>query len=80
MDSIKQIVAKIETAIVDPLIYLVVTLSIIIFLWGLFDFVRNAEDSSKRSEGIQHMIWGTVGLAIMFSVYGILNVIIEFWR
>ncbi|MFZ2038647.1 MAG: hypothetical protein WAV11_01775 [Minisyncoccia bacterium] len=80
MDSIQEIVVKIETAIVDPLIYLIATLAIIIFLWGLYQFVKNAEDSSKRSDGVQHMIWGTVGLAIMFSVYGILNVIIGFWQ
>jgi ABC-type phosphate transport system permease subunit len=80
MDAIQQIVTKIEVAIVNPLIYLISFVAVVIFLWGLFVFIRNAEDSTERSAGIQHMIWGTVGLAIMFSVYGILNVIISLWK
>jgi len=80
MDAIQVVVTKIEQAIVYPLIYLVSFIAIVIFLWGLFDFVKNSEDSKKRSEGIQHMIWGVVGLAIMFSVYGILSIIINIWK
>ena len=46
----------------------------IVFIWGVFKYVKNAEDETERAEGRRGMIWGIIGLAIMFGAYGILNI------
>lgn len=62
-------------AIVNPVIYLLFGLALVYFLFGVFMFVRGADDEEARNTGRQHMLWGIVGLAIMVSVYGILRIV-----
>lgn len=43
------------------------------FLWGVFEFVRAAGDEEARKKGRDHIIYGVIGLAVMASVYGLVN-------
>lgn len=43
------------------------------FLWGVFQFVRAAGDEDARKAGRDHIIYGVIGLAVMASVYGLVN-------
>lgn len=43
------------------------------FLWGVFQFVRAAGDEEARKKGRDHIIYGVIGLAVMASVYGLVN-------
>lgn len=70
-----EILNSIITNILNPVIYLLVGLAVIYFLWGVFNFVRNAENSEKRGIGAQHILWGVIGIAIMFSVFAFVKVI-----
>ena len=65
---------KVVVQIVNPLILLLAAVAFILFLWGAFTFVRNAGDSIKREQGRDAILWGLVGLVIIFGVYGLLNV------
>jgi hypothetical protein len=42
----------------------------------VFEFIHNAESSDERKKGGMNMLWGAIGLFIMASAYGILNLII----
>jgi uncharacterized membrane protein len=75
--SFDSLFQKITTNIVSPIIYLLMAAAIVYFIWGVFMFIKNADNSEKRKEGYQHMIWGIIGLFIMFSVRGIINVILS---
>jgi len=61
--------------IVNPLIYLIIGLAVIYFLWGVFNFVRNADNADKRPDGARHILWGIIGLGIIFSVFTLVKVI-----
>jgi len=37
----------------------------------------NRDKEDKRTAGKQHMIWGIIGMAIMVSVFGIINLIMS---
>ena len=52
-------------------------LAAIYFLWGLVVFVQNADNPDKRAEGYKHMLWGIIGIFIMVSAKGIVNIIIN---
>ncbi len=69
------LLASIKAEILQPIIYLLVGLAVIYFLWGMFEFIQNADNSSKREDGYKHMIYGVIGLVIIFSVNGIIALI-----
>ena len=69
-------VQNILNEIVNPVITLMVGVAVVVFLYGVFEFVRNAESSDERKKGGEHMLWGAIGLFIMVTAYGILNLII----
>lgn len=66
---------KIKENILNPFIVFLLALALVYFLYGVFKFIRGFDNSTTREEGKKHMIWGVVGLAIMVSVYGLLNVV-----
>jgi len=72
----KTLIQNILTNIVNPLITLMVAIAVLYFLWGVFQFVRNAESSEERKKGGMNMFWGAIGLFIMATAYGILNLIL----
>ncbi len=66
--------AKINDAILYPLITLMMTVALVVFLYGCFEFVANAGNDSARSSGKKHILWGIVGMLIMVSAYSILTI------
>ena len=45
------------------------------FLFGLTKFMLNLSRGAKSDEGKKHMLWGTIGMTIMVSGYGIVALI-----
>ena len=76
--TLAEIMEKINTNIVNPAIFLLMAVAFIIFLWGLVSYFQNIDNAEERSQGIRHMIWGVVGLVIMISFKGIINIITNF--
>jgi len=62
--------------IVNPIIYFLFALALLYFLYGVFIFIMSADDETARATGKKHMFWGVIGLFIMVSVYGILDLVI----
>jgi hypothetical protein len=75
MTAADSIIAKIIDVIVAPLIQGLFILTILIFVWGVFGMIRNADDPTARKDGQSHMLWGVVGMFIMISAYGIVRLI-----
>lgn len=63
--------------ILTPLVSLLMVLAFLYFVWGLVEFIRQAEDEGAREQGRQRMIWGVVGLFAIVSVWGLVNVLVE---
>ncbi|KKS76663.1 MAG: hypothetical protein UV50_C0017G0018 [Parcubacteria group bacterium GW2011_GWB1_42_9] len=71
------LIDRIENVILNPIITLLFALAVFYFLWGLMDVVSSGDDSSKRTQGRNHIMWGLVGIFIMVAVYGLMNVAIN---
>ncbi len=80
MEEADKILTKISTYILNPIIGLMFAFALLYFVWGAIAFVKNAPNPDKRKEGLEHIVWGTVGMAIMVSVYGIIKMLDNFWR
>jgi hypothetical protein len=61
--------------VVQLLIGLFAALALLSFFWGLAKFILSAGDEKKIQEGKDIMIWGTVGLFVLVSIWGILTLL-----
>ena len=68
-----ELISKINTEIINPLIYLLVGAAVLFFIYGVVETLTG--EGYKKDEGKTHMLWGIIGIFIMVSAIGILNVI-----
>jgi TRAP-type C4-dicarboxylate transport system permease small subunit len=73
MDVLNAFLSKVVVQVVNPIILLLTAIAFVVFLWGVFEFIANAGEATKRAEGKSAILWGLVGLVIIFGVYGIIN-------
>lgn len=66
--------AKFNEAILYPLITLMMTVALVVFLYGTFQFIANAGNEAERSKGKKNILWGVIGMLIMLSAYSILEI------
>ncbi len=53
---------------------LLMAIALLVFLWGGYQFIANADNDQARAVGKRHMLYGFIGFLIMVSAYGILSV------
>ena len=70
-----ELLFKINKNILNPLIEMAFVIALVVFLFGVMEFLRGANNEEKRRAGKEHMLWGIVGLLIMLSVYGIITLL-----
>lgn len=73
MVVLNQFLEKVVVQIINPLILLLAATAFILFLWGVFEFIKGAGEESKREEGKRAILWGLIGLVVIFGAYGIIN-------
>src|ERR1035437_10896415 len=73
--SLDKFISNVDKIIINPLIILLFALAMVYFLWGVFEFLFNAEEEAKRTAGKQHMLYGIIGITIMMGVWTILSMI-----
>ncbi|OGG76432.1 hypothetical protein A2950_00825 [Candidatus Kaiserbacteria bacterium RIFCSPLOWO2_01_FULL_55_19] len=74
MPALNSFLDKVVAQIINPIILLLAACAFVVFLWGVFEFVAHAGDETKRSEGKKAIMWGLIGLVIIFGAYGIINI------
>jgi len=79
-----EVFERIISQILEPAVRVLFAAGFFLFLWGLAKFLYNLEsvaknsgDRNRRKEGLQHLIWGLVGMLVMVSVQGIIALIIN---
>jgi hypothetical protein len=55
------------------------SLAFFIFVWGVlkYFFFNNHGDSKQLEEGRAFVLWGLLGLVVLFSVWGFLNIVLS---
>lgn len=74
--SVDVFVKKLNTYLFNPLISLMVFVAVVYFLYGLFEFIKDADSGEGREKGKRHMLWGLIGLFVMVSVFFIMRVLL----
>ena len=62
-------------SIINLLIPVLAGIAIVFFFIGLIRFIYNAGDVKSRSTGRDAMVWGLVGIFVIFSLWGIIAIV-----
>ena len=74
--SVDETIRKVNKNILNPLIILMFAIAAVYFAYGIFEFVKDGDNSDAREKGKQHILWGLIGMAIMASVFFIMQFIV----
>lgn len=72
---VQSFINGIEQQILAPLITLIALGAFVVFVWGVVEFVRGADNAEAREKGQRHIVWGLVGLVIIFGANAIIRII-----
>lgn len=72
-----QLLQNIATALLQPILQLMIVIAVLYFLYGIVRFIWAAREGKEddMNKGKMHLLWGTIGLFIMLSIGGILRVL-----
>ncbi|HEX4799317.1 MAG TPA: hypothetical protein VFV22_02140 [Candidatus Paceibacterota bacterium] len=65
---------KLNTVIIFPLMTLMTVVAMAFFLYGVFEYIAGGADGEARVTGRKHMLYGIIGFVVMFSAYAILKI------
>lgn len=75
VDAFGSAIEPILNNIINPIIELMFALAIVVFAYGIFEMLSKGGDPEARSKGKMHMVGGVIGMFIMVSAWGIINII-----
>lgn len=61
--------------IVAAVIPFIMALTMLAIIWGVFRYIASGDEEEKRAEGKKFVIYGIVGLFIMVSIWGLVNLL-----
>jgi hypothetical protein len=70
----EQVVKKVNDVILFPVMMFMLSLALLYFLWGAYEFVASADSDEGRSKGRLHMMYGIIGMLVMVSAMAILKI------
>ncbi|MFA6519796.1 MAG: hypothetical protein WCT41_03190 [Candidatus Paceibacterota bacterium] len=48
------------------------------FIWGVVNyFFLHGDEEAKREEGRKFIVWGLIGIVVLFSVWGFVNIVLS---
>ena len=68
----EQVLDIIINEVINPLIFLFFGIAILVFLWGVIQYVVGSDSDDKRKVGTRHIAYGILGFVIMMGAIGII--------
>ena len=54
---------------------IIIALAVLVFMWGIFQFVRASDNEDQRKEGRAYMLYGIIGIFVMISLWGFVRIL-----
>jgi hypothetical protein len=67
-------VDRVNEVILFPLIALLFALALFVFIYGCYQYIAHAGESSAHEAGRMHILWGIIGMFVMLVAYAILGI------
>jgi hypothetical protein len=74
--TIAQLLGKFKL-VLDAVVPLIIGLAVVVVLWGIFNYVARGGEEEKRAEGKRFVVYGIVGLFLMTSIWGMVNLLVK---
>ncbi len=74
--DISAFLKAISQFILNPLILLAFAIALLVFFWGIFQFISSQTTDTNREEGKRKIFYGLFGMFIMISAYGLIRLIL----
>lgn len=74
--TLTTIITKIQSAIFTPLVALIIGLAVVMFLMALIQYLKPG-DAKTKENATATIGWGILILAVMVSVWGLVNVLVN---
>jgi Type IV secretion system pilin len=60
------------------LVPVIFALAFLVFIWGVIKyFIIHGGEETKRVEGRQFVLWGLIGIVVLFSVWAFVNILLS---
>jgi len=59
------------------LVVVAAAIALMVFIWGIVLFVARSGDENAVQEGKKRMMWGVIGLFLIVSIWGLINLLME---
>lgn len=78
--TIADLINRIIAGILNPALTLLFAIAFIAFIYGVVTYVIGAQgDQTKLKQGKTAIVWGILGMAIMFSAWGLVRIVCDFF-
>jgi Na+-driven multidrug efflux pump len=74
--SFKDAVNYVVDSLLAPIPAILVTLIVLVFFWGLANFIRNTGSEEGRANGKRLMLWGVIALFVVVAMWGLVGVLV----
>jgi hypothetical protein len=75
LQPIRDFIGRLGLLIINPVIYFMFAVALLVFMWGVFQYIKDWESADAKKNGQQHMMWGIIGFVIMLAVYTIIRIV-----
>ncbi len=65
------------SGLIALLLPVVIAIGLLLFIWGLVQYIASSGDEAAKDEGKRKMIWGIIALFVIVSVWGLVNLLQE---
>lgn len=65
------------TNIINLIIPFLVGLAVLFIIYGIVNFISSAGDEEARANAKQFIIWGIIGVFLMLSIWGLVNILVN---
>ncbi|OHA00468.1 MAG: hypothetical protein A3C07_01265 [Candidatus Sungbacteria bacterium RIFCSPHIGHO2_02_FULL_47_11] len=73
-DKLSPVAQNLLTAL-NIVVTIVFVLAVVVFGWGIVQLIIAAGDPAKIKQARQFIVWGVIGIAILASIFGIIQFI-----
>jgi len=73
--AVTDLLEKIIHNIINPFVVILFALAFLFFSWSVFRYIRSADDATERQKAGKGILYGILGMFIMISVFGLMNII-----
>lgn len=63
------------SSVVNPLVELAFAVALVVFVYGVIQMIIHETDSEEHAKGRLSMLYGVIGMVIMVSAWGIINIV-----